>query len=341
MSRFPKMVSAILMVVAVSAVSPVFAQTFLDRQDADSFRMVSYNVHFDDLFDSSNGRAQLQRMIGALDADVYNFQEAFDTSASDVVAMFNTFSPLGGGQAWRAHKGRNQLIISRHDLSLQQTDVPNGSRGIAMAQVDMPDLFFANDMYVLNNHFPCCNNESGRQSEADAISAWIQDAITTGGDFDLAQDTAIAVLGDLNIVNGPNSLNTLINGNGSSPDWDGTSLADSHPFHNATGSDDWTWRNDNSQFDPGVLDYILFTDSVLEMNHGFILNPSQMSAADLQASGLLATDFKLDQTSGTSGEFDHLPLVVDFAPNAVPEPAASVLLLLGFMGVMTRRSRKM
>ena len=182
-----------------------------------------------------------------------------------------------------------------------------------MALVDLPDSSFENDLFLLNNHFPCCGNEAGRQVEANAISDWIQDAITVGGNFDLAPDTGISVLGDLNIVGGPAPLDTLIDGtNGLAPDWDGTSLVDARPVHNGTGSDEWTWRDDGSGFDPGVLDFVLYTDSVLDVNHSFVLNPSILPEADLQASGLLATDFKLNKASDST-RYDHLPLIVDFA----------------------------
>ena len=187
-------------------------QTFLDRQNEDDFRIVSYNMFWDELFEDSSGRDELGRMVNAIDADVYNFQEAAATSAADATFWFNSIAPLDGGESWEVHKGRNQLIVSRHELSMQQTNVPGGSRGIAMALVDLPDSSFENDLFLLNNHFPCCGNESGRQVEANAISNWLQDAITVGGNFDLAPDTGISVLGDLNIVGGPTPLDTLVDG---------------------------------------------------------------------------------------------------------------------------------
>lgn len=318
----------------------ISAQSFLDRQDPDSVRVVSYNVHQDDLFRSS-GTAELSRMINAVEADVYSFQEAFDTSASEIQTLFNSLAPLGGGDSWQVHKGRNQVTVSKYAMSMQMTDVPNGTRGIAMSQIDLPDMHFQNDLYLLNNHFPCCGNEQGRLAEARAIAAWIQDAINEGGDFDLEPGTAISLLGDFNIVDGPTSLNILLDGeNGLAPDWDGTSLADAKPTHNNEGVDEWTWRNDTSQFEPGILDYVLYTDSVLQMDHGFVLNPSQMSNSELQQSGLLATDFMLNKDSPELNVFDHLPLIVDFVGiSAVPEPNSILLVLLSVSLGMTVRRR--
>lgn len=306
-------IKAFLLLSFLSSVAS--AQTFLDRQNADSFRMACYNVYFDTLFESQ-GIAELTRFVDAVDADVYCFQEAFDTSSAEVQTIFNQIAPLPSG-SWHVHKGRNQLTVSRYALSRLETNIPNGTRGIAMAQVDLPDDQFSNDMYILNNHFPCCSfGEDQRIDEAFAIADWMRDAMTVGGNVDLDPNTAIAVVGDLNIVGNGFALDVLIGGI-SITDWDDTAMLDANPTHNAAGVDDYTWRNDFSSFDPGVLDYILYTDSVISVDHSFVLNPSAMSAEDLAASGLQATDMMRTKLLGPF-DFDHLPLIVDFAPNLTP-----------------------
>lgn len=187
-----------------------------------------------------------------------------------------------------------------------------------MAMVDLPDNIFSNDMYILNNHFPCCDNDPWRIEEATAIANWLQDAKTPGGSIDLPQDTAILVLGDLNIVGGPEPLDILLEGIGANgPDWDGTSIGDTNPLHNAVGPEDWTWRDDQSPFPPGILDFILYTDSVIEVDYGFILNPSYMTASERALTGLLENDFMLNKNISLR-TYDHVPLVVDFKPIAVP-----------------------
>ena len=292
------------------------AQTFVDRQSSDSFRLASYNVFFDELFQFSS-RDELIRFVDAVNADVYAFQEAFDTSVTEARNLFDQIAPLSTG-SWQVHKGRNQLIVSRYALSLQLFNVPGGTRGIAMAQVDLPDADFSNDMYILNNHFPCCENESQRVTESTAIVNWLADAITIGGNIDLATDTAVAVVGDLNTVSGFEPVDILLDGIGNlNTDWDGSSMTDINPTHNAAGVFDYTWRSDPSPFLPGILDYILYTDSVISAEHSFILNPSSMSNFELAATGLIATDM-MRTKSVSFGDFDHLPLIVDFAANAAP-----------------------
>jgi hypothetical protein len=297
------------------------AQTFVDRVSADSFRLACYNVHFDDLFEP-NGLGELTRFINAVDADVYAFQEAFITSAADVRNLFDQIAPLPSG-SWRVHKGRNQITVSRYDLSLQDTNVPNGTRGIAMALVDLPDDHFSSDMYILNNHFPCCSDgESQRVAESIAIVEWLADALTEGGDVDLDYGTGVAVVGDLNTVSGPVPRDNLLHGIGDlKTDWDGSSMADTNPTHNALGLDDYTWRNDNSPFAPGILDYVMYTDSVMYVEHSFILNPTTMTNAELAATGLHVTDMLRTKSLGSFLDFDHLPLIVDFGATLAVEPS--------------------
>ena len=299
------------------------AQTFVDRQNPDVVRVVCYNMFWDELVEGPTAPNELDRFITAIEADIWNFQECDDVTANDLRVLFNQLAPLPSGDSWNAHKGRNQIIVSRYPMSMLTTNVPGGTRGIAMAMVDLPDDIFPNDMYILNNHFPCCDNESERIIEATAIANWLEDATTSGGQIDLPQDTAILVLGDLNIVGGPTPLDILLDGVGATgPDWDGSSITDAHPLHNAVGPEDWTWRNDQSQFDPGILDYILYTDNVIQADYGYVLNPSAMTEQERMLTGLLENDFMLNKNIGL-GVFDHVPLVVDFAPITMALPYVS------------------
>ena len=311
-----KLLAIVASVAAILLSDCVWAQTFVDRQSTDSFRLANYNVYSDELFEFAN-RDELIRFVNAVDADVYTFQEVF-ASSTEAGDIFDQIAPLPTG-SWQVHKGRNQLIVSRFPLSLRLTNVPGGTRGIAMAQVDLPDEHFSNDMYILNNHFPCCDSgENQRIVESVAIVEWMADALTPGGNINLTADTAVAVVGDLNTVGGPVPRSNLLNGIGSlRTDWDGSSMTDANPTHNNAGLADYTWRDDTSFFPPSILDYIMYTDSVISAEHSFILNPSIMPIGELEATGLFATDMMRTKSIST-GDFDHLPLIVDFAANAPP-----------------------
>jgi hypothetical protein len=188
--------------------------------------------------------------------------------------------------------------------------------------------------------------------QSDALVNWMRDARTSGGQIDLPFGTPMMVLGDLNIVESPQPLQTLLDGNiinnatygpDSPPDWDGTRNADAFPLHNTVGPEAWTWRNDLEPFAPGRLDYVTYTDSVLASPKRFVLNTVAMSDALLAATGLQRFDALLDNVGQN---YDHLPVVVDFrspftgnaiSPKGrlddvisatVPEPAAPAVLAL-------------
>ncbi len=307
--------------------------TFIDRVRTTDLRVVSYNVLWDSIFPeiSPTQSAKFARVVNALNPDVLNLQEIdspFDTTttftATDVRNLMNSIMPLPGGATWHTHKGSDNVIVSKYPLTAQRTDTnPSTGRGLAMAQVDLPDERFATDFYVMNNHYKCCGNPGGpedvqRQRHSDALVNWMHNARNPGGQITLPTGTPMAVVGDLNMVGSLDSLNTLLTGNifdevtfgtDSPPDWDGSGLADAHPFHNGNGPADFTWWDGGNTFDPGRLDFILYTDSVATATNKFILNTVSMSAVERTATGLQL----FDVTKSTDpDDFDHLPLAVDF-----------------------------
>ena len=322
-----------LLIKTVSS-GPVPSETFIDREQATDLRVVSYNILWDTIFPDNNPvqADKFERVLTALEPDVLNLQEIGDRfcgsctpkTAEDVRVLLNNLAPLVGGGSWHVHQGGDNVIASKYPLSMTETDTdPNGQRLQAIALVDLPDAQFEKDLYVLNNHYKCCggvgsSEDDDRQQQSDAIVNWLRDARTPGGSVDLPPDTPVAVVGDLNLVGGLQPLNTLVDGNiidestygpDSPPDWDGSSLTDARPLHNGTGPADYTWRDDGSPFSPGRLDYIIYSDSEINVGNQFVLNTVEMSAAELAATGLQSFDVTVD-SFGT--DFDHLPVVVDF-----------------------------
>ena len=301
----------------------------LDRLDPSDLRLVSYNVYFDYIFPDVNA-AQAEkfiRVVRALDPDILNLQE-IRKDGQAVADLLNERLPLPEGR-WHTYRGRQNVIVSKYPITMS-TDhtIPPGQRKLAMALVDLPDDRFGVDFYVSNNHHKCCggtDNDPERQQQSDAVMAWIRDARTPGDNIDLPRGTPFAIVGDLNIVGGMQPVDTFVTGDiqdnatygpDFAPDWDGTPLTDLHPLHNGVGPDDYTWRNDLDKWDPGRLDYIIYSDSVLEAVNKFILNTTTLSPELLEASGLEPMDITLDQEGK---HYDHLPLVVDFRVGALPD----------------------
>ena len=316
----PHRLWALAIVLATSSLSAQTG-TFMDRQLESDLRMLTYNPLWNQIFpdESATGAAQFQRIFAAVQPDVINLQE-ITRPAADVASLLDQLSPLPNGALWYAHQGRDNVIASPWPiLDTRVATVPAGERELAIGRIDLPDDAYVRDFYVMNNHYACCSGgESGRQQQSDAMVSWMRDAKSVGGSIDLPGHTPMAVLGDLNIVGGPQPLQTVVTGDivdesqyGSDtpPDWDGSSLFDARPLHNVTGPADYTWRNDSSVFQPGRLDYVIFTDSMLTLPHSYVLNTRDMSPAELAATGLQADDVLLNPSTNT---FDHLPLVTDF-----------------------------
>ncbi len=295
--------------------------TFVDRQLAGDLRMLTYNPYFDNIFPdvSTTNAAKFDRMVTAVRPDIINLQE-INRSASDVANLLNNIAPLPDGGHWNAFQGRDNVIATPYPLfETRSNPFPAGERSLAMARVDLPDNAYARDFYIMNNHYACCDgNDPSRQQQSDSLVNWMRDARTVGEFIDLPGHTPMAVLGDLNIVGGPQPLQTVITGDiinqgtygpDSPPDWDGSPLFDARPLHNVLGPADYTWRDDSSVFDPGRLDYVLFTDSVLDLPHSYVLNTRDMTTSELAATGLQADDVLLNPAIN---RFDHLPLVTDF-----------------------------
>ncbi len=311
--------------------------TFLDRPDAAGvFRVVTYNIKWNSIFPavSKEGAEKFSRVLRALDPDVIGLQEigrhpserdnpaAKTWTADDVRQLLDQLRPLPGGARWHAYGANSNVIASKYPLRMTSDRVrPPNERGPAIALVDLPTAKGPRGLYVINTHHKCCDgtkNDPRRQVQSDAIMAWVRDARQPGGEVDLEDRTGVVILGDFNLVGGQQPLVTLTDGDivdeqrfgaDFKPDWDETALTDAKPMHNIDGSESWTWRDDNQPFEPGRLDFIVYTDSVLEAVKKFALNTTAMTDEELEAAGLQRWDVCKDDIGR---EYDHLPLVVDF-----------------------------
>jgi hypothetical protein len=122
------------------------------------------------------------------------------------------------------------------------------------------------------------------------------------------------ITGDLNLVGYAQQLVTLLTGdivdNGMygpdfAPDWDGTDLGDVVSSQTERRFA-YTWRSDTSQYAPGRLDFVIYSDSVAELGSHFVLYTPEMSPGQLSMYGM--------QTNDVTTVSDHLPHVSDFRP---------------------------
>ncbi len=294
---------------------PPLAFPAIAKQHPASIRFLSYNVEVNGLFDPVR-QPGMSRIIQAIQPEIIGFQEIYQFNADDVKSEIETILPSGGSQQWfSAKQGPDIIAVSRYPI-LQSFGIQgsNGSVGNGAFLIDLRPQTNSDLLFIVA-HTPCCSNDFGRQQEIDAIMAFIRDAKAPGGSLTLAAGTPIVIVGDMNLVGDAQQLNTLrtgeiINtgawGQPFSPDWDGTNFADLLPRH-LNSSQFFTWFSPSSSFSPGRLDFLIFSDAVVDVLKSFVLftralPPDTLAVYNLQP---------LDDASS-----DHMPLVADlqFSP---------------------------
>ncbi len=279
----------------------------LTRFNTQHLRLVTYNTLYGGLLDSTR-QDRFQRILTAIDPDVVAVQEHYADTAP-VASLFQSWFP---GVTWYiSGLYHGNFVISR--FPILQEAVLTASERTMVVLLNTGDRLSA-PLLVFNSHLACCQNDASRQEDADQLTAIMRDWRVNGvGPFSLPNETPIVHVGDFNLVGERQQLITLTAGDIVNEsqygadffwDWDETPLADlfSRHTHLRMG---YTWRNDGSSFSPGKLDYILYSNSILELGNHFVLNTLALPVAELQNLNLEAEDTNLAS--------DHLPRVVDLS----------------------------
>ncbi len=290
----------------------------LERQDPSHIRLMEWNVQSDGLFDGGSAEAAQDRLLKAVDPDMLIICEVWYHSATEVRDMIETHLPSGPGEAWYAVgiDGGN-VICSRFPV-LDSWLITPSYRNTAVL-LDLPNQ--AKDLLLIASHWRCCSADADRQNEADAIVEFLRDAKTPGGLLDLPDGTPFLMAGDLNLVGWRQQLLTIQSGDiqdegtygpDMAPDWGGlpfVPVQSRQPDARAS----YTWRNDFSSYYPGMLDWVLYTDSALDLHNHYVLETRTMTATTLATYGLQQYD--------TTDASDHAARVADFT---VFDPLSSV-----------------
>lgn len=311
----------------------------LARRQPGDLRVVSYNIWKNSIFVAGSVHEErFVRVARALDADVWALQEVF-AKTEEVEAFFNRILPLPAGRSWHARYASTCMTVSRWPIVQHRFRAEPSQMFLGLSMIDLPDDRFARDLHLVHAGFTCCGdagNDPKRQAEADQVAAWLREFRKPGHVFGAPVDTPVLVAGDLNIIASREPVRTIVQGDihdeatfgpDAPPDADGTALTDATPVHNARGEETWTWRWDGTRFAPGRLDYVLYSDAVLEAVHAYVLNTVTLSDDERAAAGLQPLDVVIEPPRDRPGTprgdggyaWDHLPVVVDFRPRG---PAA-------------------
>ncbi|MEE9186519.1 MAG: endonuclease/exonuclease/phosphatase family protein, partial [Bacteroidota bacterium] len=274
-------------------------------------RVLSYNVLFDGLFGPARVPS-FERILRAIEPNLIGFQEIYNHNAQETANQVESMLPSSGGEQWYSSKVAPDIVaVSRYQITDTYAIDGNGA-----FLIDLRPAFNSNLLLIVA-HPPCCANNEGRQREIDAMMAFIRDAKAPGGVLDLAPSTPILIVGDMNLVGFSQQLKTLLTGDivnvntygpPFAPDWDGSDFVDLMPRHTDLPMT-FTWFNPSSSFSPGRLDFIVYSESLLDIGNNYILFTPSMSEDSLVAYGLQASDATLAS--------DHLPVVSDFVFPAV------------------------
>lgn len=271
--------------------------------DDNSFRIVSYNVRRDDLFQSGNDE-QFGRILKALNPDIIGFQEIYNHSDIETANKIKELIP-DSDEYYSSKADPDIILLSKYPILEKFQIDGNGAFLLDMAPG------YDSKLLLINAHTPCCDNDDGRQEEIDAIMNFVRDAKTPGGKIDIQEKTPIVILGDMNLVRKSEQLTTLLTGDIKNegrfgedfhPDWDESDFGDLKPF-TTYQPNTFTWYSPNSSYSPGRLDFMIYTDSVIEPVNKFSLFTSALPADTLQKYGLQAND---------SFASDHIPITGDF-----------------------------
>ncbi len=284
----------------------------LRKARADDLRITTNNTLSDGPWNGTRG-PRFRREYVALAPEILNFQEIYNHTAQETAALVESWLPSGPGETWYAADNADCQTISRYPIEDSW-----GLDGNLVTLIDTTPAIGVK-LLMVSAHLPCCENDATRQVEVDRIAAFIRDAKDPGGTVSIPENTAILISGDMNFVGDAQQIRTFVTGdisdNGTfgpdyEPDWDGSGLLDVISRHNAKRLS-WTWSSDSSPFWPGRLDFMILSDSVVEIGNRFILNTGTTPPDTLAAYGL---------QSGDSGASDHLPICVDLR---TPSPSES------------------
>ncbi|MBB4637155.1 endonuclease/exonuclease/phosphatase family protein [Longimicrobium terrae] len=293
----------------------------LARAPGTDFRLLSWNVGRDDLFE---GTVEFGALLRAVQPDVVILDEVDTDSAEKVLIILNRILP--GDRPWRGVLGRSGgtqrgVVAVRAPVSVATPFaghvaypdsaaalVPRDAAASAHAAAarraseGVPTVGAVAEMggrrlLAVTVDLECCGDPGSpsdrlRRVEAAVLRDGIREALRGGG------VDAVIVAGDFNLVGSRTPLELLAAGT----DVDGSALVIAEP-RRLNGASMATWEKPGDRFTPGRLDYVLVGDAALTILQSFPLNSGDLSRTWRAHHGLDA------ETSHRAT--DHLPVITD------------------------------
>lgn len=279
-----------------------------------TIRLLAWNTAFSGMMDAARSPAY-GRMLRALVPDVIVFNEVFDNSAAQVLAFVTGALPAPAGRSWQARKVDAGNVLVTHLAIEEAVAVQSGYRESAF-------LLRRSDggrLVVLAMHLRCCDADAERQREADGVVGFLRDAMrgASGARMRLEPDDPVVLAGDFNLVGDARQLETLVTGAIVDTMRYGTPFAPDHGRAPLTVLASrarrslfaTTWENLSGTYTPGLLDYVLYTASTLDIAHHYVFRTDECTPDERAALGVDSLDA---QTAS-----DHMPRVADLRVRTV------------------------
>lgn len=274
------------------------------KSNPEDIRVLSYNVLRDNIF-NNDAFSSFKRILEGIDADIMCFQEIYDRDEQSLLDRLEQMQIIDNASDWYAAKNGNDLItVSKYPIIFNREVAGN-----SVLEIESPN----GPLVIFNCHLPCCDNNQGRVEEIDALLSYLNSSLEGDSELNIAFGTPYIFLGDMNLVGHASQLESMLTGNiidnqrfGPDPriNYGLGNMADSKPATTAYPAS-FTWQDQWSSFPPGRLDFIIYTNSVMDLVNSFTLNSLKMEDQTLSELGLIRSD--------TERASDHLPLVCDFS----------------------------
>ena len=268
----------------------------LPQRPAKAVRVVSWNVLRGSPMKSPG---PFSRVLRALQPDVVLVQEWDDVDGGVLVEWFE--ENIGPRPPWHAVTGPHGVaVVSRLPLAaldLGDLVLPHGAPG-GGEPVQFAAAVVATrlgDVLVASAHLTCCGSAGDERDRRRVAEVSVVRHALLG--LPVEQRRFLAVGGDINLVGSRIPLDRLDD----NLDADGTDLTPA-PTRVLGDRAFYTWTDADSEFSPGRLDWLLYSDATLRGANSFAVDPARLSDRSLERAGLQPPDSRAS---------DHLPIVVD------------------------------
>ena len=268
----------------------------LNEPAGTDIRLMSYNVLFDNPF-KDELYEPFSRIINAVDADIIGFQEIYDHSAQETLEFVSEIT----NEEWFTAKAEPDLVVLSKFSIIDVFEID----GSGAFLIDLPETL-GEEFLLINAHLKCCNNDHIRRKQVNKIMKYIS---VLKNRNKLRPFTPIFIAGDMNFVGDYRQVLTLLEGQLEEktdervePDWNSTAFTDIYaPVPNMPVK--FTWNDPESNYSPGRLDYVIYSDDVADILNKFVLFTPTIKEDELREHNLFTDDAV--QVS------DHFPVVVD------------------------------